>query len=93
VGCPGRGEPYSDEAIAFMRRKMLQRDVEVEVETVDRTGTYLGSMWDPKTNVAVTLLEAGLAKLQTAFGADRIGDAHFLAQAEQSAKRKKIKGT
>ncbi|KAF9618557.1 hypothetical protein IFM89_002252 [Coptis chinensis] len=91
VRFPGRGEPYSDEAIAFMRSKILQRDVEVEVETVDRTRTYLGSMWDPKTNVAVTLLEAGLAKLQTAFGANRIADAHLLALAEQSAKRKKLK--
>ncbi|KAF9604170.1 hypothetical protein IFM89_003294 [Coptis chinensis] len=71
VRCPGRGKPYSDEAIAFMRRKILQRDVE--------------------TNVVVTLPEAGLAKLQIAFGADRIADAHLLAQAEQSAKRKKLK--
>lgn len=29
VRCPGREEPYSDEAIAFMRRKIMQRDVEV----------------------------------------------------------------
>jgi staphylococcal nuclease domain-containing protein 1 len=29
VRCPGRDEPYADEAIAFMRRKILQRDVEV----------------------------------------------------------------
>jgi len=29
VRCPGRGEPYADEALAFMRRKILQRDVEV----------------------------------------------------------------
>lgn len=29
VRCPARGEPYSEEAIAFMRRKILQRDVEV----------------------------------------------------------------
>lgn len=29
VRCPGRDEPYSDEAIAFMRRKIMQRDVEV----------------------------------------------------------------
>ncbi|OVA17327.1 Tudor domain [Macleaya cordata] len=91
VRCPGRDEPYSDEAIALMRRKILQRDVEIEVETVDRTGTFLGSLWDSKTNVAVTLLEAGLAKLQTAFGADRIQDAHLLAQAEESAKRQKLK--
>lgn len=29
VRCPGKGEPYSDEAIALMRRRVLQRDVEV----------------------------------------------------------------
>ncbi|KAG9447344.1 hypothetical protein H6P81_013472 [Aristolochia fimbriata] len=90
VRCPGRDEPYSDEAIAFMRRKILQRDVEVEVETVDRTGTFLGSLWESKTNMAVTLLEAGLAKLQT-FGVDRIPDAHLLVQAEQSAKNQRLK--
>jgi staphylococcal nuclease domain-containing protein 1 len=29
VRCPGRDEPYSEEAIALMRRKIMQRDVEV----------------------------------------------------------------
>lgn len=91
VRCPGRDEPYSDEAIALMRRKIMQRDVEIEVETVDRTGTFLGSLWESKTNMAVTLLEAGLARLQTSFGSDRIPDAHLLNQAEQSAKRQKLK--
>lgn len=118
VRCPGRDEPYSDEAIALMRRKILQRDVEVscifksdnlpigcspyfrliyitfiqiEVETVDRTGTFLGSLWESRTNMAVTLLEAGLAKLQTSFGSDRIPDAHLLEQAERSAKSQKLK--
>lgn len=41
--------------------------------------------------MAVTLLEAGLAKLQTSFGSDRIPDFHLLDQAEQSAKRQKLK--
>ncbi|KAL5724528.1 Translin-1 [Ranunculus cassubicifolius] len=91
VRCPGRDEPYSDEAISLMRRKILQRDVEVEVETVDRNGTFLGSLWESKTNVAVSLLEAGLAKLQTGFGADRVADAHLLARAEHSAKKQKLK--
>ncbi|RRT77730.1 hypothetical protein B296_00008422 [Ensete ventricosum] len=63
----------------------------IEVETVDRTGTFLGSLWESKTNMAVSLLEAGLAKLQTSFGSDKIADAHLLAQAEQSAKRQKLK--
>ncbi|KAE8670901.1 TUDOR-SN protein 1 isoform 2 [Hibiscus syriacus] len=91
VRCPGRDEPYSDEAIAVMRRRIMQRDVEILVETVDRTGTFLGSMWESRTNMAMVLLEAGLAKLQTSFGADRIVDAHLLDQAEQSAKRQKLK--
>ncbi|XP_027338494.1 ribonuclease TUDOR 1-like [Abrus precatorius] len=91
VRCPGRDEPYSDEAIALTRRKIMQRDVEIEVETVDRTGTFLGSLWESRTNVAITLLEAGLAKLQTTFGSDRIPEFHLLDQAEQSAKRQKLK--
>lgn len=91
VRCPGRGEPYSDEALAFMRRKILQRDVEIEVETVDRTGTFLGSLWESKTNMGAVLLEAGYAKFQTSFGVDRIADSHLLAQAEDKAKRQKLK--
>lgn len=65
--------------------------LQIEVETVDRTGTFLGSLWESKTNMAVSLLEAGLAKLQTSFGTDRIPDAHLLAQAEQSAKKQRLK--
>ncbi|XP_016443873.1 ribonuclease TUDOR 1 [Nicotiana tabacum] len=91
VRCPGRDEPYSEEAIALMRRKIMQRDVEIEVETVDRTGTFLGTLWESRSNVAVTLLEAGLARLQISFGTDRIQDAHLLMQAEQAAKRQKLK--
>ncbi|KAM3268886.1 ribonuclease TUDOR 1 [Capsicum chacoense] len=91
VRCPGRGEPYSEEAIALMRRKIMQRDVEIEVETVDRTGTFIGTIWESRSNVAVTLLEAGLARLQTSFGTDRIAEVHLLMQAEQAAKRQKLK--
>ncbi|KZV57932.1 nuclease domain-containing protein 1-like [Dorcoceras hygrometricum] len=90
VRCPGRGEPYSEEAISFMRRRIMQRDVEIEVETVDKTGTFLGTLWESRTNMSIPLLEAGLAKLQS-FGIDRIQDAHLLAQAEESAKQKKLK--
>ncbi|BBH03582.1 TUDOR-SN protein 1 [Prunus dulcis] len=72
VRCSGRGEPYSDEAIALMRRRIMQRDVE------------------SKTNVAIALVEAGLAKFQNSFGGE-IPDGHLLEQAEQSAKRQKLK--
>lgn len=61
------------------------------METVDRTGTFLGSLWESRTNIGSVLLEAGLAKLQTSFGVDRIPDSQILAQAEQSAKLQKLK--
>lgn len=66
---------------------------QIEVETVDRTGTFLGSMWESRTNAATVLLEAGLAKMQTSFGADRIVEAHILEQAERTAKNQKLKVT
>lgn len=91
VRCPGRGEPFADDAIAFMRRRILQRDVEIEVETVDKTGTFLGSLWESKSNVAVLLLEAGLAKLHPLFSADRTTEGHFLVQAEERAKKELTK--
>ena len=41
--------------------------------------------------MAISLLEAGLAKLQTSFGSDRIPDIHLLEKAEQAAKKQKLK--
>lgn len=58
---------------------------------MDRTGTFLGSLWEGKTNMAVTLVEAGLARLQGSFASDRIPDAHLLSRAEESAKKQKLK--
>ncbi|KAG0567867.1 hypothetical protein KC19_7G168000 [Ceratodon purpureus] len=91
VRCPGRGEPYSEEAIAFMRRRILQRDVEIEIEAVDKTGTFLGSLWEGKENVSIGLLEAGLAKLHPSFSTDRVTEGHLLLRAEESAKKKNLK--
>ncbi|RLM64504.1 hypothetical protein C2845_PM16G06490 [Panicum miliaceum] len=90
VRCPGKNEPYSDDAIALMRRTILQRDVEIEIEAVDRTGTFLGSLWESKNNMASVLLEGGLAKLSS-FGLDRISDAQTLIRAEKYAQQKKLK--
>lgn len=64
---------------------------QIEIETVDKTGTFLGSLWESKSNVAVLLLEAGLAKLQTMFSADRITEGHLLVQAEERAKKDRRK--
>lgn len=64
--------------------------MQIEIEAVDKTGTFLGSLWESKTNMATVLLEAGLAKLSS-FGLDRISDSQTLIRAEQSAKKNKLK--
>lgn len=61
------------------------------VETVDKTGTFLGSAWESKENVSIALLEAGLAKLHPSFTMDRVTEGHLLLRAEESAKRKCLK--
>ncbi|KAL8148692.1 hypothetical protein AgCh_005884 [Apium graveolens] len=91
VRCPGRDAPFFSEATELVRRIIMQRDVEIEVETVDIFGTVLGSLLVSESNVAVTLLEHGLAKLQTSFNTDKIKKFHQLAHAEQSSKRQKLK--
>lgn len=67
VRCPGRGEEFSEEALAFTRSRFLQRNVIIEVENVDRVGTFLGRVTTTYRNsecdLGTSLLERGLAKL------------------------------
>ncbi|CAG8450919.1 5228_t:CDS:10 [Acaulospora colombiana] len=65
-----KSEPYATEAFEFANRKVLQRDVEIEVENVDKTGGFIGTLWLNKTdNFAELLLQEGLAKVHS-FGPD-----------------------
>ncbi|GJN03065.1 hypothetical protein PR202_ga20468 [Eleusine coracana subsp. coracana] len=60
----------------------------VQIETVDKTGTFLGSLWESNTDMAF-VLEHGLAKPNTGLG--RIPDVQTLMRAEQFSKMKKLK--
>ncbi|KAG7669099.1 hypothetical protein Ndes2526B_g00826 [Nannochloris sp. 'desiccata'] len=86
VRCPAREEPYAPEALAFTRSHCLQRDVDIEVNSVDKSGTFLGSLRVPAAsaspsghgkalNLGVALLENGLAKLHPSFEGDHELDA------------------
>ncbi|GJS84963.1 ribonuclease TUDOR 1-like protein, partial [Tanacetum coccineum] len=61
----GHDEPHSSDAISLMRHNITHRDVQIEVEIVYITGTFIGSLWESITNVGAILLEVRLAKLQT----------------------------
>ena len=59
------GEFMGQEALNFANKRLLQRDVEFEVESLDKTGAFVGTMYDSKTkeSFAKVLLEEGFAHL------------------------------
>jgi staphylococcal nuclease domain-containing protein 1 len=60
----------------------MQRDVEFEVETVDKSGGFIGSLYLNKTeNVAISLVKEGLAMVHP-FSADGLSWARQLYDAE-----------
>ncbi|KAJ3417103.1 hypothetical protein HDV05_006962 [Chytridiales sp. JEL 0842] len=91
---PGEtGEPFGEEALAFANRKVLQRDVEVSIEGVDKVGGFIGNLFlvsqgAPRVNYAVSLLEAGLASVHD-YSASQSSYAKDLYAAEKSAQDKK----
>jgi len=85
------GEPFGDEALAFARGLAFQREVDIEVETVDKNGNFLGNLFLPdKRNYGCLLLEAGLARLVQPM-ADRSTCAAELNASEAGAKKAGLK--
>eukprot|EP00741_Cyanophora_paradoxa_P021539 tig00021357_g20794.t1 len=91
IRCPAVGrrdgssksEPFADEALAFSRQLAMQHDAEIEIEGQDRLGSFIGSMSVAKKNVAVALLEEGLAKVDTRARVER----SEFARAQEAARR------
>jgi len=92
---PVAEESYAQEAFAFAREHLMQRDVEVQVDNIDKGGTFLGSLYlpalKPNANVGVTLLSVGLGKLHPSFAPSRVPGGDLLLQAQESAKAQRIK--
>uniref|UniRef100_A0A1I8PTZ6 Staphylococcal nuclease domain-containing protein 1 n=1 Tax=Stomoxys calcitrans TaxID=35570 RepID=A0A1I8PTZ6_STOCA len=89
-GVPAQeGEPYGDEALAFTRDRVLQRDVSVHIDTTDKNGTsVIGWLWtDNNTNLSVALVEEGLAEVH--FSAEKSEYHRQLKSAEDRAKAAK----
>lgn len=70
------GEPHGDEAADFARERFMQRDVEVEVVSVDRVGAFLGNMVvlspsGERTDVSELLLATGHGYIHESFDVSR----------------------
>jgi staphylococcal nuclease domain-containing protein 1 len=81
-----KSEPFGVESLAFSTRKYMQRDVEIELETVDKSGGFIGALYLNKTeNAAVALAKEGLASTHPP-SADNLPWAKELYDAEAEAK-------
>jgi staphylococcal nuclease domain-containing protein 1 len=85
-----KSEPFGAEALALTTKRCLQRDVEIQVESVDRSGGFIGTLWvDKTTNWAVELLRQGFATIHE-YSAESSAYTTQLFEAEQAAKKDKV---
>jgi staphylococcal nuclease domain-containing protein 1 len=82
------GEPFGNEATAFIKEQIMQKEVEIEVETMDKGGNFIGWCFEGINNMSVQLVEEGFA---SAFMADRSNYGSQIQVAEDSAKRRKLR--
>ncbi|GES64218.1 transcription factor [Aspergillus terreus] len=83
---PGEAsEPFGQEAHDLANRRCMQRDVEIDVETIDKVGGFIGTLYVNKENFTKVLLEEGLASVH-AYSAEQSGHATEYFAAEQRAK-------
>ncbi|KAJ2928320.1 hypothetical protein H1R20_g8782, partial [Candolleomyces eurysporus] len=82
-----KAEPYGAESLEFSTHRYMQRDVEVEIDTTDKSGGFIGALYLNKNeNAAVALAKEGLASVH-AYSAEALPWARQLFDAEEEAKK------
>uniref|UniRef100_A0A914M2H7 Staphylococcal nuclease domain-containing protein n=1 Tax=Meloidogyne incognita TaxID=6306 RepID=A0A914M2H7_MELIC len=89
----GSDEPFAVQAMNFTRYKCLQHDVQIEVETMDKAGGFIGYLFVQVErgvwrNLSELLVENGLASVH--FTAERSSYYTLLTNAERIAKAAKL---
>uniref|UniRef100_A0A8C6KMN8 Staphylococcal nuclease domain-containing protein n=1 Tax=Nothobranchius furzeri TaxID=105023 RepID=A0A8C6KMN8_NOTFU len=82
-------EPFSDEAMLFTKELVLQREVEVEVESMDKAGNFIGWLHIEGVNLSVALVENALSKVH--FTAERSPYYKALVSVEEACRQRKEK--
>lgn len=88
VGGTLPGESYGEEALALTKNLVLQREVEIEVDSMDKGGNFIGWLHVENKNLSVLLVEEGLSSVH--FTAESSKFYHLLTAAQDSAKAKKL---
>lgn len=88
-GPPVEGEPFGEEALLFTKEMCHQREVEIEVDSIDKAGNFIGFLWVDNKNLSVQLVEEGLSTVH--FSAERTPYFRPLQIAEDNAKARREK--
>ncbi|KAL5338550.1 hypothetical protein BJX70DRAFT_366161 [Aspergillus crustosus] len=78
-------EPFGNEAHELANRRCMQRDIEIDVETIDKVGGFIGTLYVNKENFTKILIEEGYATVH-AYSAEQSGHATEYFAAEERAK-------
>jgi len=81
------GDPYGDECLTHVKEMTMQREVEIEVDSMDKAGNFIGYMWVDGKNLSVHLVSEGFASMH--FTADRASCGNSIKSAEEAAKAAK----
>ena len=101
VSCPGfkrpeepdgveLAEPFAHEARYFVESRLLNRDVQVLLEGVDKYNNFYGSLIHPAGNISAELLKVGLGKVVD-WSAKFSKDPALLYKCERIAKEQRLR--
>lgn len=90
VRVPKPNEKHGDVALDFVSRRVLQRDVQISVSDVDKTGAFIGHLYLPGKNIplSIALAKEGLAGVNE-FSAQKSGYYQELLDSEEEAQSSK----
>merc|ERR1712002_684077 len=80
-------DKFGDEAATHVKEMILQREVEIEVENIDKAGNFIGYLFCEGTNLSVHLVTEGYASMH--FTADRSNYCNQIQNAQDNAKKAK----
>merc|ERR1711915_266988 len=82
-----KADPFGDECTLHVKEMVLQREVEIEVENIDKAGNFIGYLFVDNTNLSLHLVQEAFASMH--FTADRSPYANLIKNAEDNAKNAK----
>lgn len=81
-----KSEPFGREAHDLAARRLQQRDVQIDVFSVDKTGGFIGEIYINRERFSKILVEEGLATVHQ-YSAEHSGNAAELNSAQDRAKQ------